>query len=40
VDISRFLFIVAPERISYRGARAPGGYELMFLIPGPGDSHL
>jgi hypothetical protein len=40
VDISRFLSVAAPETISSRCARAPGGYGLVFDISGPGDSLL
>jgi hypothetical protein len=40
VGMSRFLSFAAPERISSRCARAPGGYEVVSAIPGPGDGLL
>jgi hypothetical protein len=40
VVLSRFLSITAPERISSWRVGAPGGYGLLFVIPGPGDRLL
>jgi hypothetical protein len=38
VGISRFLAFPAPESISSRCARVPGGYELVFATSGRGAS--